>query len=244
MKRLEGKTAVVTGGGTGIGYATAKRFIDEGAFVYVTGRRQEPLDRAVDTLGANARAVQGSVSDLADLARLFDQVKAERGTLDVLFANAGHGDLVPLGQITEEQYQRTFDINVKGVLFTVQAALPLMRAGGSIILTGSTTGSMGTPAFSVYSATKAAVRNFARSWAQDLRGTGIRVNVLSPGPTLTELAQEVVGRDAMVELGAGTPIGRVGQPDEIAAVAAFLASSDSSFMTGSEIFADGGLAQI
>ena len=244
MKRLEGKTAVVTGGGTGIGYATAKRFVDEGAFVYVTGRRQEPLDRAVEALGARACAVQGSVSDLADLARLFDQVKAERGTLDVLFANAGHGDLVPLGQITEEQYQRTFDINVKGVLFTVQAALPLMRAGGSIILTGSTTGSMGTPAFSVYSATKAAVRNFARSWAQDLRGTGIRVNVLSPGPTLTELAQEVVGRDAMLELGAGTPIGRVGQPDEIAAVAAFLASSDSSFMTGSEIFADGGLAQI
>ena len=244
MKRLEGKTAVVTGGGTGIGFATAKRFVDEGAFVYVTGRRREPLDRAVEALGGSARAVPGSVSDLADLARLFDQVKAERGTLDVLFANAGHGDLVPLGQITEEQYQRTFDINVKGVLFTVQAALPLMRAGGSIILTGSTTGSMGTPAFSVYSATKAAVRNFARSWAQDLRGTGIRVNVLSPGPTLTELAQEVVGRDAMVELGAGTPIGRVGQPDEIAAVAAFLASSDSSFMTGSEVFADGGLAQI
>ncbi|MBB3347962.1 MULTISPECIES: SDR family NAD(P)-dependent oxidoreductase [unclassified Sphingomonas] len=244
MKKLDGKTAVVTGGGTGIGFATAKRFVDEGAFVYVTGRRREPLDRAVEALGASARAVQGSVSDLADLARLFDQVRAERGTLDILFANAGHGDLVPLGEITEEQYQRTFDINVKGVLFTVQAALPLMRAGGSIILTGSTTGSMGTPAFSVYSATKAAVRNFARSWAQDLRGTGIRVNVLSPGPTLTELAQEVVGRDAMVELGAGTPIGRVGQPDEIAAVATFLASSDSSFMTGSEVFADGGLAQI
>lgn len=244
MKKLDGKTAVVTGGGTGIGFATAKRFVDEGAFVYVTGRRREPLDRAVEALGASARAVQGSVSDLADLARLFDQVRAERGTLDILFVNAGHGDLVPLGEITEEQYQRTFDINVKGVLFTVQAALPLMRAGGSIILTGSTTGSMGTPAFSVYSATKAAVRNFARSWAQDLRGTGIRVNVLSPGPTLTELAQEVVGRDAMVELGAGTPIGRVGQPDEIAAVAAFLASSDSSFMTGSEVFADGGLAQI
>ncbi|MGK6323031.1 SDR family NAD(P)-dependent oxidoreductase [Sphingomonas sp. DT-51] len=244
MKRLQGKTAVVTGGGTGIGFATAQRFVDEGAFVYVTGRRQAPLDRAVAALGATARAVPGSVAGLGDLARLFEQVKAERGTLDVLFANAGHGDLVPLGQITEEQYRRTFEINVKGVLFTVQAALPLMRAGGSIVLTGSTTGSMGTPAFSVYSASKAAVRNFARSWAQDLRGSGIRVNVLSPGPTLTELAQEVVGRDAMVELGAGTPIGRVGQPDEIAAVAAFLASSDSSFMTGSEVFADGGLAQI
>jgi len=244
MKRLDGKTAVVTGGGTGIGLATARRFVEEGAFVYVTGRRREPLDRALAELGANARAVQGSVSDLADLTRLFDTVKAERGTLDILVANAGFGELVPLGQIAEEQYRRAFDVNVKGVLFTVQGALPLMRDGGSIILVGSTTGSMGTPAFSVYSATKAAVRNFARSWAQDLRGSGIRVNVLSPGPTLTELAQEVVGRDAMIEMGARTAIGHVGEPSEIAAVAAFLASSDSSFMTGGEVFADGGLAQV
>lgn len=244
MKRLDGKTAVVTGGGTGIGLATAKRFIEEGAFVYITGRRREPLDRAVAELGVNARAVQGSVSDLNDLTHLFDTVKEERGTLDVLIANAGFGELVPLGQITEEQYHRAFDVNVKGVLFTVQGALPLMRGGGSIILVGSTTGSMGTPAFSVYSATKAAVRNFARSWAQDLRGSGIRVNVLSPGPTLTELAQEVVGRDDMIEMGAGTPIGHVGEPSEIAAVAAFLASSDSGFMTGGEVFADGGLAQV
>ena len=158
--------------------------------------------------------------------------------------NAGFGELVPLGQITEEQYHRAFDVNVKGVLFTVQTGLPLMREGGSIILTGSTTGVMGTPAFSVYSATKAAVRNFARSWALDLRGTGIRVNVLSPGPTLTELAQEAIGRDAMIEMGATTPIGHVGMPSEIGAVAAFLASSDSSYRTGSEVFADGGLAQI
>lgn len=244
MNRLDGKTAVVTGGGTGIGFATAQRFIEEGAFVYIVGRRQEPLDKAAAALGTNARAIQGSVSNPDDLARIFDTVKAERGALDILFANAGHGDLVPLGQITREHYDTTFDVNVKGMLFTVQAALPLMGEGGSIILTGSTTGVMGTAAFSVYSASKAAVRNFARSWAQDLRGTGIRVNVLSPGPTLTELAQEVVGREAMMELGASTPIGHIGAPSEIAAVAAFLASSDSSFMTGSEIFADGGLAQI
>lgn len=244
MKRLDGKTAVVTGGGTGIGLATARRFVEEGAFVYVTGRRREPLDRAVSDLGPNARALPGSVSDLADLTRLFETVKAERRMLDILVANAGFGELVPLGQITEAQYDRAFDVNVKGVLFTVQAALPLMGKGGSIILVGSTAGSMGTPAFSVYSATKAAVRNFARSWAQDLRGTGIRVNVLSPGPTLTDLAEEAVGRDAMIEMGAGTPIGHVGAPSDIAAVAAFLASSDSGFMTGSEVFADGGLAQI
>jgi NAD(P)-dependent dehydrogenase (short-subunit alcohol dehydrogenase family) len=244
MKRLDGKTAVVTGGGTGIGLGSARRFIEEGAIVYIFGRRQEALDKAAAALGPNARAVQGSVADQADLDRLFATVKAERGGLDILMANAGFGELVPLGQITREHYDAAFDINVKGVLFTVQTGLPLMGPGGSIVLTGSTAGVMGTPAFSVYSATKAAVRNFARSWAQDLRGTGIRVNVLSPGPTLTELAEEAVGREAMIEMGSGTPIGHVGDPSEIGAVAAFLASSDSSFMTGSEVFADGGFAQI
>lgn len=244
MKRLDGKTAVVTGGGTGIGFASAQRFIKEGAFVYIFGRRQEPLDKAAAALGPNARAVQGSVTDQADLDRLFETVKAERGGIDILMANAGFGELVPLGQITREQYDAAFDINVKGVLFTVQTGLPLLGAGGSIILTGSTAGVMGTPAFSIYSATKAAVRNFARSWAQDLRGTGIRVNVLSPGPTLTELAEEAVGREAMIDMGSGTPIGHVGDPAEIGAVAAFLASSDSSFMTGGEVFVDGGFAQI
>lgn len=244
MNRLEGKTAIITGGGTGIGLASAKRFIAEGAFVYIFGRRQEKLDAALAELGPNARAIAGSVSDAADLDRLFDAVKQERGTLDILFANAGTGGLVPLGEITPAHYDETFDVNVKGTIFTVQKALGLMREGSSIILTGSTTGVMGTPAFSIYSASKAAVRNLARSWAQDLRGTGIRVNVLSPGPTLTELAAEVVGRDAMIEMGATTPIGHVGDPSEVAAAAAFLASSDSSFMTGSELFTDGGLAQI
>jgi NAD(P)-dependent dehydrogenase (short-subunit alcohol dehydrogenase family) len=244
MNRLEGKTAVVTGGGTGIGLASAKRFIDEGAFVYIFGRRQEALDTALAILGERARAVTGSVTSPADLDRLFATVKAERGGLDVLFANAGTGAFAPLGEITPEHFDHIFEVNVKGVVFTVQKGLPLMSAGGSIILTGSTTGEMGTPQFSVYSATKAAVRNFARSWAQDLRGTGIRVNVLSPGPTRTELALDVVGLDAFEAMGATTPIGRLGEPAETAGVAAFLASADSSFMTGSEIFVDGGMAQI
>ncbi|MBR0853763.1 SDR family NAD(P)-dependent oxidoreductase [Bradyrhizobium liaoningense] len=244
MSRLQGKTAVVTGGGTGIGLGAAKRFVDEGAFVYLFGRRQEPLDAAVAQLGSSARAVRGSVTDLADLDRLYAAVKAERGGVDILFANAGTGSFAPLGEITPAHYDQIFDVNVKGLVFTVQKALPLMRAGSSIILTGSSTGVMGTPQFSIYSATKAAIRNLARSWALDLRGTGIRVNVLSPGPTKTELALEVVGEEAFDALGSATPIGRVGDPSETGAVAAFLASSDSSFMTGGEVFVDGGLAQV
>ena len=244
MSRLRGKTAVVTGGGTGIGFGAAKRFIEEGAFVYIFGRRKETLDAALAQLGSSARAVQGSVTEPADLDRLYQTVRDERGGVDIVFANAGTGTLAPLGEITAEQVDQTFDVNVKGVLFTVQKALPLMKAGGSIILTGSTTGAMGTPQFSVYSATKAAIRNLARSWALDLRGTGIRVNVLSPAPTATELSFEVVGEEAMHALGATTPIGRIGDPSETGAVAAFLASSDSSFMTGGEVFVDGGLAQV
>jgi NAD(P)-dependent dehydrogenase (short-subunit alcohol dehydrogenase family) len=244
MDRLAGKTAIITGGGSGIGLASAKRFIAEGAFVYIFGRRQDVLDNALATLGDQARAVRGSVDDLGDLDRLYATVRAERGTLDIVMANAGTGSFAPLGQITPEQYEQTFDVNVKGLLFTVQKALPLMQAGGSIILTGSTTGVMGTPQFSIYSASKAAVRNLARSWAQDLRGTGIRVNVLSPGPTRTDLALSVVGEAAFEEMGATTPVGRLGEPAETAAAAAFLASADSSFMTGSEMFVDGGMAQI
>lgn len=244
MNRLNGKTAVVTGGGSGIGFAMAERFVDEGAFVFLFGRRGDVLDAAAAKLGSHAAAVQGSASDLGDLERLFAAVSARGAGLDILAANAGTGELLPLGEITPEHFDRTFDVNVKGTLFTVQKGLPLMRAGGSIILTGSTTGEMGTPSFSVYSASKAAVRNFARSWALDLKGTGIRVNVVSPGPTRTELALDVIGTESFEALGASTPIGRLGDPAEVAAVAAFLASSDSSFMTGAEVFVDGGLAQI
>jgi len=244
MSRLQGKTAVITGGGTGIGFGAARRFIEEGAFVYLFGRRQEQLDAAVARLGASARAVVGSITDPADLDRLYATVKAERGGLDILFANAGTGAFAALGEITPEHYDQTFDINVKGTVFTVQKALPLMSDGGSIILTGSSTGVMGTPAFSIYSATKAAIRNLARSWALDLKGTGIRVNVLSPGPITTELASEVLGAEGLAAIGASTVLGRMGDPSETGAVAAFLASSDSSFMTGGEVFVDGGLAQV
>lgn len=244
MSRLQGKTAVVTGGGSGIGLGAARRFVDEGAFVYIFGRRQEVLDAAVAQLGSSAKAVRGSVTNPSDLDRLYEAVEAERGGLDILFANAGTGSFARLGEITPEHYDQIFDVNVKGLVFTVQKALPLMTEGASIILTGSSTGVMGTPQFSVYSATKAAVRNLARSWALDLRDTGIRVNVLSPGPTKTELALEVVGEEGMDALGSTTPLGRMGDPAETGAVAAFLASSDSSFMTGSEVFVDGGLAQV
>ena len=244
MSRLQGKTAVITGGGTGIGLGAAKRFVEEGTFVYLFGRRQAQLKAAVDALGPNARAIVGSITDPADLDRLYATVKAERGGLDILFANAGTGSFAALGEITPEHYDQTFDVNVKGTIFTVQKALPLMSAGGSIILTGSSTGVMGTPAFSIYSATKAAIRNLARSWALDLKGTGIRVNVLSPGPTTTELATEVLGEEGLAAIGASTVLGRMGDPSETGAVAAFLASSDSSFMTGGEVFVDGGLAQV
>ena len=244
MTRLNGKTSVITGGATGIGFAAAKRFVEEGAFVFIFGRRQEALDAAVAELGPNARAVKGSVSDLADLDRLYAAVKAERGTLDIVFANAGAGGPLPLGALTAAHIDEAFDTNVKGTIFTVQKALPLMGQGGSIILTGSSAGTTGAPAFSVYSASKAAVRNLARTWAEDLKGTGIRVNVLSPGPTATELSRAALGEDGVKAFGAMTPLQRMGDPAEIGAVAAFLASSDSSFMTASEVAVDGGLAQI
>ena len=244
MNRLNGKTAIITGGATGIGRAAAKRFIEEGAFVFIFGRRQEALDAALADLGPNARSVQGSVSDEADLDRLYAAVKAERGKLDIVFANAGAGSPLPLGKITAEHIDDTFDTNVKGTIFTVQKALPLMGQGGSIILTGSSAGTTGAPAFTAYSASKAAVRNLARTWAEDLKGTGIRVNVLSPGATATELAKDALGEEGQKAFASITPLQRMADPSEIAAVAAFLASSDSSFMTASEVAVDGGLAQL
>ena len=249
MSRLDGKIAVVTGGNSGIGLATATRFAAEGAEVVIVGRRQEELDKALGVIGPRAMAIQADVSRLDDLDRVFAAVEAAKGRIDILFANAGLGDMQPIGAIAEASFDLVFGVNVKGTLFTVQTALPLMKAGGTIILTGSTTGSMGTPAFSVYSASKAAIRNFARSWALDLKGTGIRVNVLSPGPTSTPGLLNALAhtgqQDALIAgLVAQTPIGRMAKPEEIAAAALFLASDDSSFLTGSELFADGGFAQV
>jgi NAD(P)-dependent dehydrogenase (short-subunit alcohol dehydrogenase family) len=242
--KLDGKTAVITGGATGIGLASARRFIEEGAFVFIFGRRQEALDAAVAELGGNARAVRGSVSDLDDLDRLFAAVKAERGTLDIVFANAGAGSQLPLGEITAEHIDEVFDTNVKGSIFTVQEALPLMGEGGSIILTGSSAGTTGAPAFTAYAASKAAVRNLAKTWAHDLKGTGIRVNVLTPGATATELAKEALGEEGQKAFATMNPLQRMADPSEIAAAAAFLASPDSSYMTAGEVHVDGGLAQI
>lgn len=248
--RLAGRVAVITGGSTGIGLATAKVFAEEGATVFITGRRQNALDAAVAEIGHGAVGLQGDTSNLADLDALYRRVKSDAGRIDVLFANAGGGSLLPLGEITEDQVDDTFNSNVKGVIFTVQKALPLMGAGGSIILTGSTAGASGTPAFSVYSASKAAVRNLARSWALDLKGTGIRVNVLSPGPIHTPGLVGLTGDDqgqqqGMLESFANIiPLGRVGRPDEIARTALFLATDDSSFVNGAELFADGGMAQV
>ncbi len=244
MARLTGKTAVITGGATGIGFAAAHRFIEEGAFVFIFGRRREVLDAALAKLGPNARAVHGSVSDLADLDRLYAEVKAERGTLDIVFANAGVGSQLPLGEITVEHCDEILDSNIKGTVFTVQKALPLMGPGGSIILTGSSAGTTGAKAFSLYGASKAGVRNLAKTWAEDLKGTGIRVNVLSPGSTATDLAKEALGEEGMKYFASLNPLQRMADPAEVGAVAVFLASDDSSYMTASEVAVDGGLAQI
>jgi NAD(P)-dependent dehydrogenase (short-subunit alcohol dehydrogenase family) len=244
MGKLQGKVAVITGGASGIGLAAAQRFIEDGAFVFIFGRRQDALDAALARLGPNARAVKGSVSSEADLDQLYAAVKTERGTLDIVFANAGAGSMARLGEITARHIDETFDTNVKGTIFTVQKALPLMREGGSIILTGSSAGTTGAPGMTAYSASKAAVRNLARTWAEDLKGTGIRVNVLSPGATATDLAKEALGEEGQKVFAAMTPLQRMAEPSEQAAAAAFLASSDSSFMTASELAVDGGLAQL
>jgi NAD(P)-dependent dehydrogenase (short-subunit alcohol dehydrogenase family) len=249
MARLQGKVAVITGANSGIGLATAKLFAAEGAHVFMTGRREKELDAAVAEVGRNARGVQGDISRLADLDRLFAIVRDEAGAIDVLFANAGGGAFVALGSITEEHFDKTFSTNVKGTLFTVQKALPLLRDGSSIILTGSTAATKGTPGFSVYSASKAAIRSFARSWILDLAPRKIRVNVLSPGATSTPgwhdlAATEEAHHEMVAFVKSTTPLGRLGEPEESASAALFLASDDSNFVTGSELFVDGGSAQI
>jgi NAD(P)-dependent dehydrogenase (short-subunit alcohol dehydrogenase family) len=249
MDKLIGKIAVVTGANSGIGLATAKRFAKEGARVFMNARRKNELDAAVAEVGAGARGIQGDVSSLADLDQLFATVRDEAGHIDVLFANAGGGEFAALGDITEDHFDRIMATNVKGTLFTVQKALPLLKDGASIILTGSTGATTGIPAFSVYCASKAAIRNFARSWILDLAHRKIRVNVLVPGATSTpgwhDLAPTSSVHDGMVKfVESTTPLGRLGEPDETASAALFLASDDSSFVTGSELFVDGGSAQI
>ena len=250
MKKLEGKVSVITGGNSGIGLATAQRFVSDGAYVFITGRRQSELDAAVKQIGKNnVSSVQGDVSNLADLDRLYAEVKERKGSIDILFANAGVGELVPLGAITEAHFDKTFGINVKGLLFTVQKALPLFHDGGSIILNASIAASKGFEASSVYSATKAAIRSFARTWTVELKHRKIRVNAVSPGmidtPGLNGLAQSQEQIEQFKTSFVSTvPLGRMGSPDEIAKAVSFLASDESSFITGIELFVDGGAAQI
>ncbi|EPB6468496.1 SDR family NAD(P)-dependent oxidoreductase [Cronobacter dublinensis] len=247
--RFSNKVVIVTGGTSGIGLATAKAFASEGAHVFITGRRQAALDDALRQLGDNVTGVRGDMSQLADIDRLYEAVQQRHSHIDVIFANAGGGEFALLGAISEAHYQETFDTNVKGVLFTVQKALPLLRDGASVILTSSTAGSTGTPAFSVYGATKAAIRSFARNWILDLKDRHIRVNAVSPGPVNTAGLNELFGGGEQAEsvkneLNAQIPLGRVGHPDEVAKAVLFLASNESSFVNGVELFVDGGMAQI
>lgn len=243
MGKLQGKVAVITGGSSGMGLATARRFVAEGAHVYIMGRRRAELDAAVKQIGSNVTGVQGDIAKLADLDRLYEMVKAGKGHVDVVFANAGVGEVAPLGTISSEHFDQIFNVNVKGTLFTVQKALPLLRDRGSIILTGSIAGVKGLPGFDVYSASKAAIRSFVRTWTVELKDRRIRANVISPGtidtPILAGLPKELIA-----QIVAGIPMGRMGKSDEIADAALFLASDDSSFVTGIELFVDGGTAQI
>jgi NAD(P)-dependent dehydrogenase (short-subunit alcohol dehydrogenase family) len=250
MSKLIGKIALITGGSSGLGLATAKRFVAEGAHVFITGRRQPELDDAVKEIGSSVTAIRGDISNLTDLDRLFATIKEQKGRLDILFANAGGGAFAPLGQVTEAQFDKYFGINVKGTLFTVQKALPLIPAGGAIVINGSMVSIKGFPGFGVYAATKAALRSFARTWSVDLKGRNIRVNVVSPGTVVTPAYKSELGlTDEQIEgfaaqAAAVTPLGRTGTPDEIAKTVVFLASDDSSFVNGIELFVDGGAAQI
>jgi NAD(P)-dependent dehydrogenase (short-subunit alcohol dehydrogenase family) len=248
-KKLEGKIALVTGGSSGIGLATAQRFVAEGAHVYITGRRSAELEAAVHKIGRNVTPVQADVSKPADLDRLYAQIKQEKGRLDTVFANAGGGSFLPLGAITEEQYHATFDSNVKGLIFTVQKALSLLRDAGTIVLNASTAASEGLPAFSVYAASKAAVRNLARGWATDLKDRKIRVNVVSPGVVITPGYKRAGMNDEQIQgfaaqMATKIPLGRTGEPDEIAKAVVFLASDDSSFVNAVELVVDGGMTQV
>lgn len=247
--KLANKVAVITGGNSGIGLATAKRFVAEGAYVFITGRRQAELDAAVTAIGKNASGLRGDVSNLDDLDRIYETVRATKGRIDILFANAGSGNLMPIGQITEAHFDSIFSTNVRGLLFSVQKALPLMSSGASIVLNASTAGTVGTPSFSVYSASKAAVRTFARNWTLDLKGKGIRVNAVSPGVVITPAYAKTGMTEGevkdFIDVQLRTiPLGRVGEADEVAKAVVFLASDDSSFVNGIELFVDGGMAQI
>ncbi|KWR90619.1 SDR family NAD(P)-dependent oxidoreductase [Cupriavidus sp. IDO] len=249
MSRLLNKTAVITGGNSGIGLATAKRFVEEGAYVFIVGRRQEELDRAAAEIGRNVTAIRADVTKLDELDRLYAIVREQRGSIDVLFANSGAIEHKTLEEITPEHYDKTFDVNVRGLIFTVQKALPLLTGQSSVILTSSVAGVLGIQAHDTYSAAKAAVRSLARTWTIELKGRGIRVNVVSPGAIDTPIIEsQVTTPEAADELrakfAAATPLGRIGRPDELAAAVLFLASDESSYVAGIELFVDGGLAQV
>jgi NAD(P)-dependent dehydrogenase (short-subunit alcohol dehydrogenase family) len=243
MGKLEGKVAVITGGSSGMALASAKRFVEEGAYVFITGRRQEAVDEAVKLIGRNVTGVRGDAANLDDIDRLFDGVKREKGRIDVLYASAGMGEAVPLGEITEQHFDATFGLNTRGTLFTVQKALPLFNDGGSIFMTGSVASVKGFPGYGVYAASKAALRSFARTWLNELKGN-IRVNVLSPGPIATPMQDQVLTEEAKRMFESLIPRGKMGRPEEIAAVALFLASDDSSFVNGVELSVDGGFSAI
>ena len=244
MGKLDGKVAVITGGSSGMALASAKRFVEEGAYVFITGRTQKALDEAVKQIGRNVTGVRGDAADLNDLDRLFETVKRDKGRIDILYASAGVGEALPLGEITEQHFDAAFNLNARGTLFTVQKALPLFNDGGSIFMTGSVASVKGYAGYGVYAASKAALRSFARTWLNELKGRNIRVNVLSPGPIATPMQDEVLTAEAKRMFESAIPRGKMGRPEEIAAAAVFLASDDSSFVNGVELSVDGGLSAI